>query len=158
MHSRSAQEYVVGGGARAYGAQRATTYPKGTQMKTTKKTASVIAVLAAGALASAAPAAASEYAPFSEGPQAAHEDGSKDRSQSIVLRRDGDRSTPFVAEVGSATAAPAAAAGDGFDWGDAAIGAGTSLLAVALVASGAGALGGRRRQSPGSTRAASQEA
>lgn len=149
---------MVGGGARAYGAQRATTYPKGTQMTTTKRTTSVIAVLVAGALASAAPAAGSEYAPFSEGPQAAHNEGSENGSQGIVLRRDGDSATPFVAEVGPTSTAPAAATDEGFDWGDAAIGAGASLLAVALVASGAGALGGRRRQTPGSARAASQQA
>jgi hypothetical protein len=127
-------------------------------MKTTRKTTGVIAVLVAGALASAAPAAAGVDAPFSEGPAAAHDGGSKDGAQTLVLRRDGDRAVPFVAEVGSASPAPAAATGDAFDWGDAAIGAGASLLVVALVASGAGALGARRRQTPGSARAASQEA
>ena len=42
---------------------------------------------------------------------------------------------------------PPAATGDGFDWGDAAIGAGAGLLAAALLMMGAGASGGRRTSS-----------
>jgi hypothetical protein len=121
-------------------------------MNTTKRTRVAIAVLVAAALAPVAPAAADVYAPFSDGPEATQREG----SESIVLRRDGDRSAPFVADV-SPEASPAATSpgDDAFDWGDAAIGAGASLLVVALVASGAGAVAGRRRQSPTPASAAS---
>jgi hypothetical protein len=120
-------------------------------MKTRKPTRALTALLVAGALIPAAPAAANVYAPVSDGPEATQ----KDDSEGIVLRRDGDRSTPFVAQVSPEATPTATATDDGFDWGDAAIGAGASLLIVALVASGAGAVGGRRRQSPTPASAAS---
>ena len=64
--------------------------------------------------------------------------------QLVALRRDGSKAEPFVANVDSTPTA--SASGDGFDWGDAAIGAGVSLLAAALLMS-AGAVGGRRTSS-----------
>jgi hypothetical protein len=62
-----------------------------------------------------------------------------------ALPRDPGQATPFVAEV----APEAVPAGDGFDWGAAAIGAGAALLAAALLAAGSGAVGRGRSRSPG---------
>jgi hypothetical protein len=119
-------------------------------MNTSMRTRSIVAVLVAGAIAPAAPAAASLYSPVGEGPQATK----KDDSAAIVLRRDGSQATPFVADVSP----EAAVSGDGFDWGDAAIGAGAGLLTVALVVGGSGAIAGRRRPTPTPASAASQGA
>jgi hypothetical protein len=55
--------------------------------------------------------------------------------QQLALRRDGSQAEAFVADVSS----PPATSGDGFDWGDAAIGAGAALLAAAFLMMGAGA-------------------
>ena len=49
-----------------------------------------------------------------------------------VLRRDGSKAVPFVAELERNTAAAA----DGFDWGDAALGASMAIGAVALAGVG----------------------
>ena len=57
-------------------------------------------------------------------------------SAGIILRRDGSQAVPFVADVRP----EATATGDGFDWGDAGIGA-TAMLAIAA---GAGLVFGRR--------------
>jgi hypothetical protein len=64
----------------------------------------------------------------------------------IVLRRDGSKAVPFVrsASPSPSVAVPSAAAPDGFDWGDAAIGAAGAMV-VALLASGALVLTKRRR-------------
>jgi len=70
----------------------------------------------------------------------------------VALRRDGSQAEPFVANVGSQPTT----AGDGFDWGDAAIGAGAGLLAVCLAMLGSATIGGRRSSRP--TTAASQGA
>jgi hypothetical protein len=64
----------------------------------------------------------------------------------VALRRDGSQAVPFVAEV-SATP-PAAASGSDFDWGDAAIGAGTALGIVALLGASGLAIRSRRRVAP----------
>lgn len=61
--------------------------------------------------------------------------GSADSSTGPVLRRDGSRAVPFVADVDPE--AEAATPADGFDWGDASLGAGVGALAVALAATGA---------------------
>jgi hypothetical protein len=109
----------------------------------TRITVTALAVCAAAALA--APAAG----------QTLRRDGSKavplvadvseepaDSSTGSILRRDGSKAVPFVADVGldAVTAAPA----DGFDWGDAGLGAGVGALAVALAAVGAVSLRGRQ--------------
>jgi hypothetical protein len=73
---------------------------------------------------------------------------------SIQLRRDGSKATPFV-DLGSE---PIAATSDGFDWGAAAIGAGVGLLAACLAAFGAAAVSDRRSDPSRSTTAASQSA
>jgi hypothetical protein len=65
--------------------------------------------------------------------------------QQIALRRDGTQADAFVANVGT----PVANSGDGFDWGDAAIGAGAGLLAATLLMLGSSAVGGRRTSSHG---------
>jgi len=70
----------------------------------------------------------------------------------VAVRRDGSQAEPFVANVGSQPTT----AGDGFDWGDAAIGAGAGLLAACLAMLGSAAIGGRRSSRPST--AASQGA
>ena len=70
----------------------------------------------------------------------------------VAIRRDGSQAEPFVANVGSQPTT----AGDGFDWGDAAIGAGAGLLAACVAMLGSAAIGGRRSSRP--TTAASQGA
>jgi hypothetical protein len=59
-----------------------------------------------------------------------------------ALRRDGSKAVPFVADLEPDIAA---AAGEGFDWGDAAVGAGA---AIALVALGGAGLALRGRLAP----------
>ena len=143
---------------RAYGGHESYHRPKGMQMKTSKRTRIAIAVLAAAVIAPVAPAAANQYAPFADAPPPAHQGEAANRQngpETVVLRRDGDRSTKFVAEASPEATTPAGGSGDAFDWGDAAIGAGASLLAVALVASGTGAVTGRRRRTPTTASAAS---
>lgn len=58
------------------------------------------------------------------------------------LRRDGSKAVPFVADLEPDIAA---AAGEGFHWGDAAVGAGA---AIALVAFGGAGLALRGRLAP----------
>ncbi len=95
-----------------------------------------IAVSALAApVASVAPAAASVHEPSSATPQTAQ----RSDDSGVVLRRDGSQAVPFVADVGP----EATATSDGFDWGDAGIGA-TSMLVLAAIAAGAALLLGRR--------------
>jgi hypothetical protein len=94
-----------------------------------------------GTLALAAPAAGAVLEP-----QLVSQSHNPDRNGAIVLHRDGSEATPFVAEAGApstSTSAPAVSTG-GFDWGDAAIGAGAALLATALAIGASSALSGRR--------------
>jgi hypothetical protein len=53
--------------------------------------------------------------------------------EALVLHRDGSKAVPFVADV---SAPRVVVAPDGFDWGDALIGAGAALAIVALSGSG----------------------
>jgi hypothetical protein len=64
----------------------------------------------------------------------------------VVVRRDGSAAVPFVADVGSE--APTGAAGSGFDWGDAAIGAGGALGIIALLGAAGLAIRSRRHVAP----------
>ena len=68
--------------------------------------------------------------------------------EDITLRRDGSKAEPFVANLGTESAPTTAASADGFDWGDAAIGAGLGVAAALLVVGGAYTV--RRRPSFGS--------
>jgi hypothetical protein len=79
---------------------------------------------------------------------------SHDPSPTVTLHRDGSKATPFVADVGPE---PTGAPGDGFDWGDAAIGAGAVALAACMAMIAAGGVGGRRNRTSQPT-AASQSA
>jgi hypothetical protein len=108
-------------------------------MKTSTRTKSLIA----GALASLALAAPAAGAVLE--PQLVAQSESNDSTAGITLHRDGSKATPFVAEVGTASTATPANSGDGFDWGDAAIGAGAGLMAAAL-AVGASSVVPSRRQ------------
>lgn len=58
----------------------------------------------------------------------------------VVLRRDGSKADPFVANL----APTRTAAADGFDWGDAAVGAGAGLIVALLGVAATGAYAGRR--------------
>ena len=138
----------------------------------TARTSLAAIALAAALLAPAASAPAKLYTPPEpDAPAAAEVRGGDDATAG--LPRSADRATPFVAEVapeavrrdpGQATpfvaeAAPEATpAGDAFDWGDAAIGAGVSLLVVALAIAGSATVGSIRKRIPASGGAASQNA
>ena len=54
---------------------------------------------------------------------------SHDSSPTVALHRDGSKAVPVVADLGPE---PTTVSGDGFDWGDAAIGAGAVLLVACL--------------------------
>jgi hypothetical protein len=56
----------------------------------------------------------------------------RDTQGTLVLHRDGSKAVPFVADTG----ASATTSSDGFDWGDAMIGAGAVLGIAALGAAG----------------------
>ncbi|HEX2466714.1 MAG TPA: hypothetical protein VHJ54_00780 [Solirubrobacterales bacterium] len=100
------------------------------------------------ATAFAVPAAASGYSTTGDelaGPTSASTPPAAPES-AIVVRRDGSQAVPFVADV-SGTSSAAAASSD-FDWGDAAIGAGTALGIVALLGATGLAIRNRRRVAP----------
>jgi hypothetical protein len=132
-------------------------------MTTQTHRVTIAAAAVIGALAIAAPASAADQQssttpaptaahPFSgQGgeqpsttptPTSAHPLSGQGDQQVVALRRDGSQAEAFVADVGGTPSAT----GDGFDWGDAAIGAGVGVLAAALLM-GTGAGGGRRTSS-----------
>lgn len=118
-------------------------------MRTSTRTKTIVAVIAAitaiAAIAPAVPAGASTFESRVQTSQAAPQGD----QGTIVLHRDSSQATPFVADLSDQSAAPnSAVAGDGFDWGDAAIGAGAGLLAAALLLGGSGAVQARRRRTP----------
>ena len=80
---------------------------------------------------------------------------SHDSSPTVTLHRDGSKAVPTVADLGPE---PTTTAGDGFDWGDAAIGAGAVLLVACLAMVAAAGFSGRRSRSSQPTTAASQSA
>ena len=125
-----------------------------------RKTIAAAAVI--GALAIAAPASAADQQssttpaptaahPFSgQGgqqpsttptPTSAHPLSGQGDEQVVALRRDGSQAEAFVADVGGTPSAT----GDGFDWGDAAIGAAGGLGLALAAAGGTLAVAGRRR-------------
>lgn len=126
-------------------------------MRTSTRTKTIVAAIAAitaiAAIAPAVPAGASTFESRVQSSQAAPQD---DQS-TVVLHRNGSQATPFVADVSDQSAAPdSAVPGDGFDWGDAAIGAGAGLLAAALLLGGSGAVQARRRRTPSAAGMTSQ--
>ena len=129
-------------------------------MRTSTFTKATVSILIGAAIAPIAPAAAQNGAATPDRAGAAIERTHRDQivlrrdgdravpfdpvpgaGDELVLRRDGSRAEPFVAQVGPPAAVPA---GDGFDWGDAAIGA-AGAYALILLASGAVVLIRRRR-------------
>ncbi|HEX5955710.1 MAG TPA: hypothetical protein VFY37_07220 [Solirubrobacterales bacterium] len=126
-------------------------------MRTSNFTKAIVSILVGAAIATVAPAAAQNGGPPAQDSAAASERAHGDQ---IALRRDGDRAVPFdpvvgapllrrngsVAEPFLAQVGPPAAprAADGFDWGDAAIGAAGAYVLI-LLASGAVVLIRRRR-------------
>ena len=134
--------------------------------QTHRMTIAAAAVIGALAIAAPASAAADQPPSTTPAPTAAHPfsgqggqqpsttptptsahplsgQGGQGDQQVVALRRDGSQAEAFVADVGGTPSAT----GDGFDWGDAAIGAGAGLLAAALLMVGTGAVGGRRTSS-----------
>jgi hypothetical protein len=107
-------------------------------MRTSTFTKATVSILIGVAIAPVAPAAAQSGPATPDRAGAAIERTHRDQ---IVLRRDGSRAVPFVAQVGPPAAVPAE---EGFDWGDAAIGA-AGAYALILLASGAVVLIRRRR-------------
>ena len=126
-------------------------------MRTSKFTKAIVSILVGAAIVPVAPAAAQNAGPAQDPAAAATE---RTHGDQIVLRRDGDRATPFdpvvgapllrrngsvaepfLTQVGPPATVPAA---DGFDWGDAAIGA-AGAYALILLATGAMVLIRRRR-------------
>jgi hypothetical protein len=79
---------------------------------------------------------------------------SHDSSPTVALHRDSSEAVPFVADLGPE---PTTASGDGFDWGDAAVGAGAVLLVACLAMFAAAGISGRRGRTSQPT-AASQSA
>ena len=127
-------------------------------MRTSNFTKAIVLILVGAAIVPVAPAAAQNAGPPAHDPTAAAAE--RTQGDQIVLRRDGDRAIPFdpvvgasvlrrdgsvaepfLTQVGPPAALPAA---DGFDWGDAAIGA-AGAYALILLASGAVVLIRRRR-------------
>jgi hypothetical protein len=78
---------------------------------------------------------------------------SHDSNPTVTVHRDGSQAEPFVADLDPE---PTGAPGDGFDWGDAGIGAGAVLLVACLAMLAAAGYGGRRSSRPST--AASQSA
>jgi len=106
----------------------------------------ILAGLVVGALSLAAPAAGSVLEPpTAEHGNAQAASASRDQGTDVVVRRDGDRATPFVADV--TPSANTGSGDDGLDWGFAAIAAGVVLLGAALLLT-SGAVGGRRTSKP----------
>ena len=140
-------------------------------MNTSTKTRLSAAALVAVVIAAAGPTAAGAYTTTGDGGETAVPGDPPESAFIPRLPRSPSEATPFVAEVGTealrrdpgqatqfvAEQAPEAAPrGDGFDWGDAAIGVGAGLLAAALLAAGSGAVRRDRQRSPGRVPAASQ--
>ena len=135
-------------------------------MRSSKFTKATVSILVGAAIVSVAPAAAQNGGapgPDSAATATARTQGdqtARTQGDQIALRRDGDRAVPFdpvvgapllrrngsiaepfLAQVGPPAAPPAV---DGFDWGDAAIGA-VGAYVLILLASGAMVLVRRRR-------------
>jgi uncharacterized iron-regulated membrane protein len=127
-------------------------------MRSSKFTKATASILVGAAIVSVAPAAAQNGG--APEPDSAATATARTQGDQIALRRDGDRAVPFdpvvgapllrrngsiaepfLAQVGPPAAPPAV---DGFDWGDAAIGA-VGAYVLILLASGAVVLVRRRR-------------
>lgn len=130
-------------------------------MRTLNVSMTTVAILVGAAIAPVVPAAAQSTVP-SAAPDHAGSPVERAHHDQVVLRRDGESAVPFDPVIGAgsepvlrrdgSTAVPFAAeagpqtasADEGFDWGDAIIGAG-SAYGVILLASGALVLIRRRR-------------
>jgi uncharacterized iron-regulated membrane protein len=127
-------------------------------MRTSTFTKATVSILVGAAIVSVAPAAAQNGG--APGPDSVATATARTHGDQIALRRDGDRAVPFDPVVGApllrrngSIAEPFLAqvgppltvsAADGFDWGDAAIGAAGAYVLILLV-SGAVVLIRRRR-------------
>ena len=102
-------------------------------MKISTSTPAIVIALVGVALFSAAPSMGASDR--THGASAVGSDHGK-----VILHRDGSKAVPFIANVGPATSATERG---GFDWGDAAIGAG-GAWSVMLLASGVAVVARRR--------------
>jgi hypothetical protein len=109
-------------------------------MKISTSTAAIVIALVGVALVSAAPATGDGGGANAATPASAAAGGDDDK---VIVRRDGSKAVPFVANLGPSSGSTQP---DGFDWGDAAISAG-GAVSVMLVASGLIAVT-RRRDHP----------
>ena len=109
-------------------------------MKISTSTRAIVIALVGVALVSAAPAMGNSGR--TKAVPGASVVGSDDGK--VIVRRDGSKAVPFVPNVGPSSSASEPEA---FDWGDAAIGAGSALI-VMLLASGVVVVA-RRRGHPG---------
>jgi hypothetical protein len=75
----------------------------------------------------------------------------------IALAKQASEADPFVADVSPEATAPAAIGDDGFEWGDALIGAGAMLAAVAVVLAASGVLRTGRKRYPVPARGAASQ-
>jgi hypothetical protein len=114
----------------------------------TRFAATALAGVAAAGLAAPAIGHGDELTLRRDGSQAvpfvAHPGNNGASQQVPVLHRDGSKAVPFDPVV-EPTTAPAA---DGFDWGDAGVGAALGVTAVLVGASVATTIRGRRRAAP----------
>ena len=109
-------------------------------MKISRSTQAIVIALVGVALVSAAPATGDGGR--TEATPGVPATGSDD--EKVIVRRDGSSAVPFVPYVGGSSTVTER---DGFDWGDAAIGAG-SAFSVLLLASAVLVMT-RRRAQPG---------
>ena len=115
---------------------------------------SIIAIFVATAFAPVATAGAHVNEPVIAAHYSSAISGNPSSGGTVVLRRDGSQATPVVANLNPEPTTSS----DGFDWGDAAIGAGAALLVTSLAMAGSSAVSGRRSRTPRTTRTASQSA
>jgi hypothetical protein len=133
-------------------------------MTTSMRTRSIVAVLVVSAIAPAAPAAAGVYGPLTESPQTAQRNDSNAQRNESSDYGSVNAIVPPVSEPSSVepayasanaitgppsgepkiVSAPAGSPADGFDWGDAALGAGAAM--AGLFALGAAVLLATRRR------------
>ena len=134
-------------------------------MTTSIRSMSIIAIFAAAAIVPVASAGASPIDPvlpgYDSAPPVETSSGissltalSHDSNPTVTPHRDGSKASPFVADLDPAPTG----AGDGFDWGDAGIGAGAVVLAACLAMLAAAGFSGRRTRTSRPATTASQSA
>jgi hypothetical protein len=88
---------------------------------------------------------------------AAFTDSGTENAGAGALPKQASEADPFVAEVAPELAQPASIGDDGFQWGDAVIGAGVMLAGIAVALAAAGALRTGRKRYPASAQGAASQ-